>query len=271
MKIVDEVVRGRHGGIPVRRYGDGPTGLVWLHGGGFSYGDLHMPESDAVARALAAVGQCVIAVDYRLAPRWSWIREPQPGTLPGIRYPVPLDDVVDVISLVGSERALAVGGASAGACLAAAAALRLRDEGTSQIERLVLAYGTFHAALPPISEALSARLRGRHGLLQFRYRTVHQMNRNYAGSADAMDASYAFPGGKPLVGLPPTLVLDADRDSLRSSGEAFAGELASAGVPVRHAVITGSRHGFFNRPGRPEFAEAIASVTRFLEARRPAE
>lgn len=40
---------------------------------------------------------------------------------------------------------------------------------------------------------------------------------------------FAFPGGHDLSGMPPTLVLDADRDSLRASGERFATELPTVG------------------------------------------
>ena len=42
-----------------------PT-LVWVHGGGFFRGDLDLPESDAVARALAERGLPVVTVGNRL-------------------------------------------------------------------------------------------------------------------------------------------------------------------------------------------------------------
>lgn len=80
----------------------------------------------------------------------------------------------------------------------------------------MLAYGTFHATLPEISRQLRTRLSGRHGLLQFRSGTVERMNRNYVGSVDAMTDLFAFPGGLHFAGLPPTLLHNADRDSLRA-------------------------------------------------------
>jgi acetyl esterase/lipase len=88
------------------------------------------------------------------------------------------------------------------------------------------------------------------------------MNRNYAGSPEALRE--AFPGGGELAGLPPTLVLDADRDSLAASGEAFAAELAAAGVEVEHRIVPGTRHGFLNRPERPPFRLGIDAVTGWL-------
>ncbi len=79
-----------------------------------------------------------------------------------------------------------------------------------------------------------------------------------------MTNPHAFPGGSDVEGLPPTLVLDADRDSLRASGEAFAAELAAAHIPVEHHVIPGTIHGFLNRPNRPHFRTAIDIIVKYL-------
>lgn len=276
----DDILAGRHGPVPVRRYrpqssDQGPSSLVvWLHGGAFSHGDLDSPESHSVALAFAAAGHPVVAVDYRRVPPWKWWAPPRSGVLSGIRYPVPVDDIVDVIDQLRGEaatsgRALALGGASAGGCLAAAATLRLIREGHAAPDLLLLAYGTFHAELPPVSPALRARIRGRHGLVQFRPSTVERMNRNYAGRIEAMADPFAFPGGHDLRGMPPTLVLDADRDSLRASGERFATELADGGVDVRHDIVPESTHGFFNRPGEAAFDDGIARAIRWLAASTP--
>ena len=244
--------------------------VVWLHGGAFSHGGLDQQESHAVGLALAEAGFPVTAVDYRRVPPWSWWRRPRPGVLGGIRYPVPVDDVIDVVRQVRIEADatgtdLVLGGASAGSCLAAAAALRLHREGAAGPDRLLLAYGTFHAALPPIPAELRARIRGRHGLMQFRPGTVEKMNRNYAGRVEAMVDPFAFPGGHDLTGMPPTLVLDADRDLLRASGEAFAHELAAVGVDVSHQLVPDSSHGFLDRPRTAGFAGGIECAVRWLE------
>jgi acetyl esterase/lipase len=81
------------------------------------------------------------------------------------------------------------------------------------------------------------------------------MNLNYAGSREAL--LRAFPGCGTLAGLPPTFLVDADRDSLRASGQLFASQLLAAGVQVRRVVICGSRHAFLNSPGKPLFREGI--------------
>jgi acetyl esterase/lipase len=175
--------------------------------------------------------------------------------------------VEDVLSTVvgHAEGSVFAGGASAGACLVAAAALRLARESAAGPDGLVLAYGTFHASLPEISPSLASRVSGRHGLVQFRHGTVERMNRNYAGSAEAMGNPFAFPGGHDLTGLPPTLILDADRDTLRASGDQFARELVDAGVVVTSEIVDESTHGFFDRPAKPDFAVGIQLIVDWLD------
>ncbi|MFF8450002.1 alpha/beta hydrolase [Streptomyces leeuwenhoekii] len=266
--FTDGSVGGRHGAVPVRRYrpaGPAAGTLVWLHGGAFSGGGLDQCESHAVGAALVRHGIEVVAVDYRRVPRWNPWRDPGPGRLPGVRFPVPLDDVVDAFGAVAREQGpVMLGGASAGACLAAAAGLRLHAEEKASPAGLVLAYGTFHATLPPVPETVRDRLRGRHGLVQFRPDTVRRMNHNYAGSAEAMALPFAFPGGHRLPPMPPTLMVDADRDTLRASGEAFARELADSGTRVDRHVVRGSTHGFLDRPHGPHFVTGTALMGSWI-------
>lgn len=86
------------------------------------------------------------------------------------------------------------------------------------------------------------------------------MNRNYAGSAAALDERLAFPGGHTLTGFPRTFVVTAERDNMRASGDLFAAELAEAGVDVQHHVLPDTRHAFLNRPGLAEFAHTVQLV-----------
>ncbi|WP_432246216.1 alpha/beta hydrolase (plasmid) [Arthrobacter sp. G.S.26] len=272
LTISNDLIEGRHGPIPVRRYVAGAALsqdkdlLIWLHGGGFSSGGLDEVESHAVACTLANEGLSVVAVDYRLAPPFSWAEEPTPGILPGIRFPVPLDDIIDVTNAIRKEtpnRRLLLGGASAGACLAAAATLRLRDEKKEGPDRLILAYGTFHAALPALPPEVQSRVGGRHAP-QFDPATVERMNRNYAGSPAAMSDFHAFPGGADLWGFPPTLMLDADHDTLRASGQTLRDELKNAGTVLDYHVVADSRHGFLGKQETPTFAEGIRRIHAWL-------
>ncbi|SFR78420.1 acetyl esterase [Agromyces sp. CF514] len=281
LDIRHDTVDGSTGAVPVRRYrtsgvGEGsvaPT-VVWVHGGAFSHGGLDQLESHAVAVALARGGVDVVAVDYRRVPPWNPFRDAGPAPLAGIRYPLPLDDVAASFEAVlaavdAAGGAVFLGGASAGACLSAAASLRAVRTGRRVPAGLLLAYGTYHAELPPITSELRSRIRGRHSLVQFRPATVRRMNRNYAGTVEAVRDPFAFPGGHDLTGMPPVLMLDADRDSLRASGDAFADGLAAAGVPVERHVIAGSTHGFLDRPRTDGFDEGIDRMRAWLA--RPTE
>jgi acetyl esterase/lipase len=239
----------------------GPT-LLWLHGGGFFRGGLAQPEAHDVARSLAARGVRVATVDYRLAP--------PPGLGPAARrlmpsrgrYPLPLDDVLSAYREVGdrSTEGVMVGGASAGACLAAAATLRTIDDGRPPVGA-VFAYGFFHAAHPRVVEA-HHRSGGHRGLSHARW-ALDAMNRNYAGSRGSLADRLAFPGGHVLSGFPRTLVVNAERDNMRASGDLFAAELADAGVDVRHHVLPGTHHAFLNRPRLAAYAHTVSLVAEW--------
>jgi acetyl esterase/lipase len=81
-----------------------------------------------------------------------------------------------------------------------------------------------------------------------------------------MNDPYALPGGADLSGFPRTLMIDADRDSLRASGEAFHAELTEAGANVEYAIVEGSKHGFLDRPTTLAFQQGISRVSQWLGA-----
>ncbi|POX36796.1 alpha/beta hydrolase [Streptomyces sp. Ru73] len=248
---------GRHGAIPARVYSrPGPepaTGrcFVWVHGGGWVTGDLDMPEADRTAREIAArSGATVVSIDYRKA-------------VDGVAHPVPLDDVADALAWIRDHRRetgggtgtgegpLSVGGASAGANLAAGAVLRLRDATGWTPAHVVLVYPALHAVLP----APSARLSGMMAGIPRAARLVDDYPRVFAqylgGPPDTADG-YAAPALADLSGFPPTTVLNAEYDDLRPSGEAFTAALAVAGTDVTQVLVRGTLHGFLTRPGTEE-------------------
>jgi acetyl esterase len=273
LTITDETARGRHGDIPLRRYVPSttePRGVpfVWAHGGGFAYGDLDMPESHGVACALAHSGREVVTVDYRRVPMWNIVLPPRVRPMKGIRYPIPVDDLVDAIEHVRRTRKtnVALGGASAGASLAASATLRLSHDGLDVPTSLVFAYGLFHAKLPEVNPELRERIRAGKGGTQFSPSMFEKMTRNYAGSLSASNDAFAFAGGKDLTAFPKTLFVNADRDPLRASGEQFAVELHQADVDVTSSYIDGSTHGFLNEPLNPAFTTGLERITDWLSA-----
>ena len=70
------------------------TGLVWVHGGGFAYGGLDMPEADAVSDAIASTGTTVISFDYRLAPVSAAAARRGEQSRAGMHHPAASDDVL---------------------------------------------------------------------------------------------------------------------------------------------------------------------------------
>ena len=132
VRTADVAIDGSRGRLPGRAYIDPnaePTGrgLVWAHGGAFLGGGLDMPESNWVALELAARGIPVLSIDYTKC-------------VDGVHYPVPSDDVMawwDAAVSNSSEwlgvngAHLLIGGASAGATLAASAVRRMIDAGST--------------------------------------------------------------------------------------------------------------------------------------------
>jgi acetyl esterase/lipase len=205
-----EEIPGPHGPVPVRIYTRAWAGhapylvwpcLVWMHGGAFIAGDVDMPEADWVARELAfRAGIVVISVDYRLCTG-------------GVTYPVPHDDVVAAVrwarqnaqSLGANPGRLSIGGASAGANLAAGAALKLRDADGWQPAQLILAYPVAHAVVPVPSASLAALMTEVPEILRFPPATTHAFNVNYLGGPVSRGDGYAFPALAALDGLNPVL------------------------------------------------------------------
>ena len=266
--VQDTTVEGRGAAIRIRDYIPTATTVatpfLWIHGGGFTRGGLDQKESDAPARLLAAAGRRVRTVEYRLAPRFGLWSKVEPGPLPG-RFPAAHHDVLDVADdlrrAIGGP--IAMGGASAGANLAAGAVLAMRDGGHEMPSSLVLAYGVFHAQLPD-NPSIERELAGPLARWLFNPNMVQQMHANYVGDDSLLTPGTAFPGGADVRGFPPTFILDAHNDRLRRSGSAFADELRAADVEVRQTVIP-AMHAFLDGPRKRGFAEGMAEIRTWLE------
>ena len=239
-------IEGPHGPVPVRVYAPrtpppvgGRPALVWMHGGAFAWGDLDMPEADAVSRGIAGrTGAVVVSVDYRLCPV-----PPELGGESGdtgdrvdergrrVCFPVPHDDcyaaftaVRDRASTLGIDPVrLAIGGASAGGCLAAGVALCLADEGRAPWQ-VLLAYQVVHPSLPPASGELAEAIESTPPALLFPPQMRGAIDRNFLGGQDP--TPYAYAGlAEDLSHFPPTFIENSEFDVLRSSPEEFARQL----------------------------------------------
>ena len=248
--VEDRTVDGPAGPVPVRLYSpleDRGRVVTYLHGGGWVLGDLD--THDPVCRRVAnAVGATVVAVDYRLAPEHP--------------HPAPLDDAMAALAWTAvtfPRRPHAVAGDSAGAALAAAAALRAREEGGPSLAAQLLVYPCTDPsmAMPSIRENGEGYFLTRADMAWFYDQYVPEPTRREDPSVALLDVP-------DLSGLPPAVVATAEFDPLRDEGDAYAGRLRSAGVAVRHVPGPGLIHGYFAFLG--VVAEADARSREVLDA-----
>lgn len=222
--------------IRVRIYdaspGEAGPAMIYLHGGGWTIGDLDL--EDTPLRFLAAdSGVKVISVDYRLSPEH--------------KFPAAIEDALAVLQwsrihagdlLIDGDR-LALGGASAGANLALGAALMSRDQGGPPIAFLLLMYGAYGGG----GETESTRLFG-GGDYGISNAAMQYFWAAYARSPADLVNPYVAPLKADLRGLPPCYLNNAGVDLLRDDTRAMAHRLASAGVTVQHDEVAGVIHGF---------------------------
>lgn len=234
--VVDMSIPSEAGAIAIRVYrpdGHRPRPLfVYLHGGGWTFGDLD--DRNETCRRISRASDCVVvSVAYRLAPEYP--------------YPAPLDDVLAAIrwtaqhrdELGGTSAPLAIGGDSAGGNLAATACLRIRAEGGPQFGLQVLIYPATQAFFDTLSYHENA-----DGYLLTRADCIWFWQNYLSRDEDSQDP-FACPGvAEDLRGLPPALVITAAFDPLRDEGEVYGYKLRAAGVPVEGHRFQGMIHNF---------------------------
>src|ERR1700734_2369877 len=133
-----------------------------------------MPIHSAMSSRFPLLEGVVVSVDYRLCQG-------------GVHYPVPHDDVVAAVRWVRDNAAslgidqgrICVGGASAGANLAAGAALKLRDAAGLPPAPRIFAYGVAPSVIPPMSADHAALMREVPALLKFPPEATSFFNFNY--------------------------------------------------------------------------------------------
>lgn len=237
--VQDFSIPGPAGSIGLRKYLPSESGskpiLIYLHGGGWTLGDLN--SHDELCRRLALAADClVVSVDYRLAPE-------NP-------HPAGLDDALAAIkwvadnaeSLGGNPHLLAVGGDSAGGQLSAAACLRIRDEGGPRIALQLLIYPALRASFETLSyyENATGKWITRADCIWFW--------KNYLGSTSNLDPN-ACPGeANDLHDLPRALIITAGGDPVRDDGEMYGFKLRAAGVHAVSRRFPGMIHGFMAVP-----------------------
>ncbi|MFE7295690.1 alpha/beta hydrolase [Streptomyces sp. NPDC057579] len=208
-------------------------GVLYLHGGGFVYGELDGP-SPMAREACVAAGAVVVNVHYRLAPEH--------------RYPAGVEDCYAALEWMAANAGelgldadrIAVTGASAGGNLSAAVCLMARDR---QGPRIVW-QGLLIPCLDDRRRTASAQRITDRRIINGT--GIGHMWDTYLGpDRDPHTPAYAAPArATDLAGLPPAYVLTCGLDPLRDEGLDYARRLAEAGVPVETKDVPGAWHFF---------------------------
>lgn len=240
--------------------------FIFFHGGAWIGGSPYAVENQC--RYIAELADAVVFnVDYSLAPEHP--------------YPAGLNDcyavakhVADHAEFYGIDRdRVTIGGASAGANLAAAVTLRNRNAGAAgfPIARQILLYPV--VALGHVSERffhwradayeiddpdrrfIELRMKlGRPGDPDNEF-----MRSLYAGdSPSAMEDPYINPILETdFTGFPDTRIIVGEFDGLRQQGEFYGSLLYRAGVDVKVIRYKGCSHAFLNYLGLTPQAEDL--------------
>ena len=228
----DRMIAGSAGDIRLRVFVPDKVQAVYLHmhGGGFMLG-----QADHFDELLNAAAQrchvAVVSVDYRLAPE-----NPYPAG-PDDCEAAALWLVESCLAEFGSTM-LFIGGESAGANLAAATLLRMRDRhGFSGFCGAVLTYGVYDLSMTP-----SARNWGERRLI-LTTKLMRWFNENYVPSGNFSDPDIS-PLYADLRGLPPALFTVGTLDPLIDDSLFMHQRWLAAGNPSELAIYPGGIHAF---------------------------
>jgi acetyl esterase len=237
MHTTRHVIEEEHGDTDVYVYQ--PDGLnqrhalLWFHGGGYIMG----AGNDFLGKQLASdVGCTVVSVDYRLAPEYP--------------FPAGVNDGMSALrwlcanaSMLGVDAdRIAIGGASAGAGLAAGVTLFCRHS-THPMP-------VFQLLMYPMLDNLHDTVSG--GVAEYPiWNRATSLNAwaMYLGQDPGADVSpYAVPSrASDLSGLPSTYLCVGDADLFRDENIAFMQKLIADGSPGEFDVYPGVYHAAENQ------------------------
>lgn len=251
-KVVDSVVKGPLGDIPIRIYipaGEGPfPAISFFHGGGFVL--MNIDSHDEICRQLCKGATAVVmSVDYALAPEHPFPAGPDDCTAATRWF------IEHAADFSGDGARMAVAGDSAGGYMALAVAQQLAKEAIT-LRAQVGAY--------PVTDHYSSN-----------HPSWQENKEGYILSAELMRWFWdhytrdeqTFAAASPLrtddlSGLCPALIMTANYDPLRDEGRAYADKLKAAGVETRYENYQ-NVHGFFGN-GSEMGTEAMQRACAFL-------
>lgn len=236
-KVEDRSIKGPAGQIQTRIYWPGGTGpfpvILYIHGGGWVIANLDTYDSSARALTNAA-GAVVVSTHYRQAPEH--------------KFPAAHDDtwaayewvLANATSINGNPARIALAGESAGGNLAAAISMNARERKVQMPVHQLLVYpiANYATDTPSYKENAMATPLSKP-LMEWFFR--HYLR----SPADGSDPRISPLRAKDLKGLPPTTIITAQIDPLRSEGEAYAKLLRAAGGDVEYRNFNGVTHEFF--------------------------
>jgi acetyl esterase len=245
-------------GLPARLYRprtDPLPLILYLHAGGWTVGSV--AAADRLCRRLAvAAGAAVLSLEYRLAPEHPW--------------PASVDDTVATMRWIagGPDELEGLGpwgalGDSAGGTLVTLACQRLRTED--------------QAALPTVQALIYANtdLTGSHASMRENAEgggldpaAVRWFNSQWVADESRWGEEGVSPlGAADLSGMPPSLIVSAERDPLRDELEDYAERLRAAGNQVTARREPGMIHNFLQMDeASPAAAAAADRIGRELGA-----
>lgn len=230
--IEERTIAGSDGDVRVLVYrppeqGDG-AGVLWIHGGGYIFGSA---EDDRARIMAEELGCTVVSVDYRLAPE-----NPFPAGVEDC-YASLMWMTEHAADLNIDRSRIAIGGASAGAGMAAGLALLNRDRGGPQLALQLLLY--------PMIDNLHDTVSGQfvnHPV--WNQQTSFNAWEMYLNGTPGVEASpYAAASrATDLANLPPAYICVGSEDLFRDECIDYARRLIAAGVPSELAVFPGVFH-----------------------------
>lgn len=206
----------------------------YFHGGGWVAGSGLSAATETVARERATGTGCVVvAVNYRKAPE-------HPFPIPLLDCRTAFDWVLQhVEELKIDPTVITVGGGSAGANLAAALTLKVRDEHGPRISLQLL-----EAPALDLTSSLPSHSDPELGSKYMLHRVdVDRLIPLYLGpDGDPRDPYISPLLATDLSGLPPAYIMSSEFDLLRDDGQAYAEKLREAGVAATFSLQHGHVH-----------------------------
>ena len=206
--------------------------IVYYHGGGWVIANVD--AYDATPRMLSKqLNAIVVSVEYRTAPENKFPAQHEDAAA-AYRW-----TLANAASWGGDTTRLAIAGESAGGNLAVATSIYARDNGLTMPLHILAVYPIANASMTIPSRRDSANAKPLNTAMLKWLGYYYQ-----SSAADAQDTRLNLVKAN-LRGLPPTTIINAQIDPLRSDGETLSTAMKASRVKVEQRSFAGVTHEFF--------------------------